>query len=117
MLLRLALLSLCALSTFAADLTGKWTGTLKASSSDGDTEHSITLDLKQSGDRLTGTAVSDEGNRIPLKGNIEGARVVLHFDTSKPSARFVLQLEGARLKGELTGDGEDMKTKVELARK
>lgn len=117
MLLRLALLTLCALSTFAADLTGKWTGSLKASSPDGDTEHTLTLDLKQSGDRLTGTAVSDEGNRIPLQGNIEGARVVLHFDTPKPSARFVLQLDGLRLKGELTGDGEDMKTKVDVVRK
>ena len=117
MLLRLSVLSFLALATFAADLTGKWTGTLKASSNDGNSEHTITLDLKQSGDRISGTAIGDEGNRIPLKGRFEGDRVILDFDTPESGVRFVLKLTGSRLKGELTGKGDDTTATVDLERK
>jgi len=61
---------LCASLAFAADVTGKWTA--KTQGPDGDMQ--MTMNLKQDGEKLTGTC-KVEGSEQALTGEVKGQKV------------------------------------------
>ncbi|HET9401791.1 MAG TPA: hypothetical protein VFO34_12660 [Candidatus Acidoferrales bacterium] len=72
--LLLVMLLLSTIISAATDVTGKWSGTLKA----GENNFPCYLTLKQDGGTLSGTMGSGERDQKPIQdGKIEGS--VLHF--------------------------------------
>jgi hypothetical protein len=75
--LALALLLVVAAPAFAADVDGKWVGTL--STPGGDIPLSYTL--KADGTTLTGSTSAADGSSIPLKnGKIDGNKISFSLD-------------------------------------
>ena len=65
----------------AADVSGKWSGSLEIKTPDGQTQ---TLpgyaELKQQGTTLTGTVWKDVENKFPIKkGRVEGDKITFEF--------------------------------------
>jgi hypothetical protein len=58
------------LAAIAADLTGKWNGSVKGP--DGDTEFPLTYVFKAEGNVLTGTLTSPQGDTPITEGKIDG---------------------------------------------
>src|SRR4051812_18805451 len=58
------------LAAIAADLTGKWVGSVKGP--DGDSEFALTYNLKQEGNVLTGNLSSQMGEIPITEGKIDG---------------------------------------------
>ncbi|SPE36443.1 conserved exported hypothetical protein [Candidatus Sulfopaludibacter sp. SbA3] len=82
-------LILCGLAIAETDLTGKWTG------------GPFHLNLKQNGNKLTGTAGPGDSEQYPLlDGVIDGDHVTFHVGT----IQFDLKVEGATIKGEMKAD-------------
>ena len=80
----------------AADVSGKWTGTAG--------EYKVTLELKQEGEKLTGTLAPNEGAPFEIeKGKVQGN--VITFELS-PDVRyqFKLELKGDQIKGTVVSD-------------
>jgi hypothetical protein len=111
------LLCLAAMTAMAADVTGKWSGTI---SPEGHDPSNAYLIVKQSGATLTGSAGPDEGQQWPLtNGKIEGNKIT--GDVTSPDGvvyKVELTVDGDRMTGRATAirDGETMKAKLELSR-
>jgi len=111
------LLALCAFTAFAADATGKWTGSFTPSDGDPSTGYVV---IKQSGTEITGTAGPTADEQFPIvNGKIDGDKVT--FDVSHPSGmtlKMSLVLDGDTLKGDVTAnrEGQSMKAKLDLKR-
>jgi hypothetical protein len=87
------------LSAFA-DITGRWSGPVSLKGSDGRTkEDSITLELKQSGNELTGTGAPGGQPAAPLKGTVDGDKVVFDVTADGRTIHFALTLTDGHLKG------------------
>lgn len=111
------LLAFCVMTAAAADVSGKWTGTLTPE--EGDPSQG-TLILKQTGDTVTGTGGPADGEQMAISnGKIDGDRVT--FDIQHPNGmtlKMSLVLSGDTLKGDVvfTREGQTMKAKLELTR-
>jgi hypothetical protein len=101
----------------AADVTGKWTGTIAP---DGGDTHTALLVLKQDGATITGSAGPDESQQFPIKtGKIDGNKVVIEVaPTDESLYHLELVLDGDHLKGDATFHrGDDTMTgKVDVSR-
>jgi hypothetical protein len=89
----------------AADVTGKWRGTLTAQRDDGTThEDKALLILTQKGNTVTGTAGGDENDRHPITtGTIDGNKVALEVTTKGGrTMKLALSIEGEEMKGTIT---------------
>jgi hypothetical protein len=111
------LLCLAAMTAFAADVTGKWTGTV---SPDGESPSSAYLIVKQSGATLTGSAGPAEDQQWPLtNGKIQGNHITGEV-TSPEGMVFKLDItvDGDKMTGQAntTREGQTMKVKIELTR-
>ena len=102
MVLAVAGLSLALAVGSAADVTGKWQGTLTAQRPDGTTsEDTALIILEQKGSNLTGTVGGSETDRHPItSGTIDGAKITLQAKNANNEREFKI---------ELTVDGEEMK--------
>ena len=113
----LTLATLWVAAAAAADVSGKWTGTFKATAPDGQTrEGTAVLVLKQTGETITGTAGPDESEQHALaKGKIEGDKITLETDDG---VKLDLVLTGERLAGDvtITRDNGTMKAKLDVGR-
>lgn len=111
------LIALFAMTAFAADVTGKWTGTF---SPEGDDPSGAYVILKQSGTTLTGSAGPNEGQQWPLSnGKIEGNKITGVVNSPEGMVfKLDLTLEGDRIKGVInaTRDGQPMKATIDLTR-
>jgi len=109
-----------ALVASAADVSGTWSGTLKITGPDGQTQDdTVHLILKQDGGRLTGTAGPNAAEQSPIeKGAIEGAKITMEVPVPGGAFKFDVALEGDRLKGEVTvsAGGQSIKAKMDAAR-
>jgi hypothetical protein len=109
-----------ALAVWAADVTGKWSGSFEpiGAEGQGDTGTAL-LVLTQKGTEITGTVGPDEGQRFDIqKGSIEGDKITLAVENEGRSMRFALVLDGDHIKGEATmtqGDNT-RKAKLDLTR-
>jgi len=113
-----ALLALYAMTALAADVSGKWAGTMTP---EGEDPSRGVLLLKQVGDSITGTGGPEDGDQIPIvNGKIDGDRVT--FEIQHPNGmtlKMNLVLSGDSMKGDVSakgGEGQTMKAKLELTR-
>jgi len=111
------LLALCAFTAFAADATGKWSGTFTREEGDPSTGMVV---LKQTGAEITGTAGPTMDEQMAISnGKIDGNKVT--FELSAPNGltlKMSLVLDGDTLKGDVTAsrEGQSMKAKLDLKR-
>jgi hypothetical protein len=103
----LGCLFVLAMALAAAEASGKWVGTAG--------DYKVALELKQEGEKLTGTLAPNDGTPIDIEnGKVQGG--VITFELN-PGGRytFKLELKGEQLKGTVvSGDGITMD--VELKR-
>ena len=109
-----------ALAAGAADVSGTWSGTLKITGPDGQTQDdTIHLILKQDGGKLTGTAGPSAGEQLPIeKGAVEGAKVTMELPVPQGAFKFDVALDGDHLKGDVTlaAGGQTTKAKMDATR-
>jgi hypothetical protein len=111
------LLALCAFTAFAADASGKWSGTFTTDEGAPSTGYAV---IKQAGTEITGTAGPTADEQLPIaNGKIDGDKVT--FEVSHPSGmtlKMSLVLDGDTLKGDVTAsrEGQSMKAKLDLKR-
>ena len=104
----IVLLILVSTSVWAADLTGKWTGSMVLNS--GET-NPANAHLKQKGEVVTGSMGPSDEKQFPLtKGSIEGAQVTVEAKPGPKVLRLSMKLEGTKLTGEVFEDDEPIGT-------
>ena len=104
-----------------ADVTGKWTGAFDITGPDGQTSvNNAYLDLKQSGDDLTGTGGPNEEHQFAIsKGKVDGNNLTFELKTEDgPSLTFELRLENEHMLGSAKGaiQGMNISAKLDLSR-
>jgi hypothetical protein len=103
----------------AADLSGQWAGKTQLSIDGQMQEDTMHFSLKQSGDRLTGTAGPTPQQQAPIRNaKVDGNRIT--FETPVPQGvfQFDLTLEDGHLKGTLVANaqGQSFKATVDATR-
>jgi len=110
---------LSAIALFA-DVTGKWSGTGKAATSDGDNQViTVNLELKQSGQEVTGTAGTGESaDRYTANGTIDGDVLTLKVLTDDITYVVTLNVKDDKMTGEANAErgGSKITIKLELKR-
>ncbi len=109
----------------AADISGRWTGTIEVedSSSGSKINTTVRAEFAQRADTISGTIGRQEDQAME---SIRNAKLMdgkqLSFEVSTPEAegsiKFVLKLEGDRMEGQMDGsvDSGPITGKVHLAR-
>ncbi len=89
----------------AADITGKWDGTIKGTRPDGTVnEDNALLILTQKGKTITGTVGGNESDQHPIvSGSIEGNKITIVAKNANNEREYKL---------EMTVDGDEMKGKL-----
>jgi hypothetical protein len=83
-------------SAIAADVSGKWTGSLAM----GDNQITLSYDFKQDGEKLTGTVTGPQGNPLTLNdGKVEGDKLSFTLQVEGPNGNIKISSEGT-IKGE-----------------
>jgi hypothetical protein len=107
----------------AADVDGKWSGTLEAKSEDGsNVAVPAHVELKREGDAITGTVWKEAGHGYTIdKGKIEGKQINFEFTAPEgdEDSAFIHRVKLAivsegRLEGELQFDVEGTKVAGKL---
>jgi hypothetical protein len=94
-------LGLClAVSAFAADVTGKWTATLKTP--DGQDMQQV-IDLKQDGNKLSGTIETPMGQMPISEGKVDGDAI-----------SFTIEMNDMKIVHQGTVSGDEMKLKIQF---
>ena len=118
----LLVLSLAAALAQAADFSGKWTGSAEAKNPDGNQHsESIYLNLKQSGDQITGVLGSQSGQEFEIsqaKADGDTLSFVVQPGEDAPAWSVKLTLSGDSLTGDASAerDGQTLKGHVNLRR-
>jgi hypothetical protein len=104
-----------------ADVTGKWSGSFDITTPDGETKsESAFLNLKQDGNKITGTAGPNEDHQMDIKtGKIDGSKIALEVVLEDGNLlTFDLALVEDHIKGTAKGemDGEKKTAKVDVTR-
>jgi ketosteroid isomerase-like protein len=118
---RLALILLTASLAFAADLTGKWSGTFEELKPDGAVSRTggAYMGLKLSGQSVTGTAGPDVASQHEiLNGKLVGTKLTFDLAQRQGIMKFDLIFDGESIKGSVSGDkdGQPMSARVDLKR-
>ncbi len=96
---------------FAADISGKWTGTVEIVRDGEKRTTGAIMVLKQEGSKVTGTVGRDADRQFAIKtGTIEDGRITLEVvpDSGPAVVKFALKLDGDdRIAGDLKGEGDD----------
>jgi hypothetical protein len=86
-------------SLVAADMSGKWSGSLV---SGGGQPQSIYVVLKLDGNQLTGSAGPSASEQNPIqKGKVREDRLTFEVPTGKGTFVFDLKMEGDQIRGDL----------------
>lgn len=120
----IALFACLAASLMAADLSGKWAGTVAVEDpSDGSTINTeVRAELRQTVDAVAGTIGRKEDHELESiqKGKLEGNRLTFEVSSAEANGlvKFTLTLAGDRLDGEMSGamEGTPLTGKVHLIR-
>jgi hypothetical protein len=89
-----------AFAAAAADVGGKWQ--LSASTPHGTVNGS--LDIKQDGDKLTGTCSTDHFEGAPLTGSVDGKKISLSIDVQGMTITMVGTLDDGKISGTIEPD-------------
>ena len=108
------LLLLGAWTASAADLTGKWTGTIEVKENGESRTVPVLLILKQEGAKLTGSGGSSEDDQHPIsKGSVEGDKVTIEAQADDDTFYLELKIDGDKMTGDVRkGDSPPMKISV-----
>lgn len=108
-------LVLSAVALFA-DVTGKWSGTGKGASPNGDQVINVSLDLKQDGNAVTGTVGSGEsGDRYTINGGtIEGDVITFKVTPEDVTYEVKLNVKDDKMTGEATVNHGEQKMTIKL---
>ena len=105
----------------AADISGKWSGTIEIADRNGPIQTTVHAEFAQKSGSVSGKMgrAGDDDSPI-LKGKVEGGAVTFEVssaETTRPM-RFTLKLLGDRLEGEMKGeiDEGEITGKVTLSR-
>jgi len=86
-------------AAMAADVTGKWTGSMAM----GDNQFTLSYDFKQDGEKLTGTVTGPQGNPLTLNdGKVEGDKLSFSIQAEGPNGSFKISSEGTIKGDEIT---------------
>ncbi len=103
-------------SAYAADVTGKWSGTVTVKTPDGQAnEQPAWMSLKQVGSALTGTAgpAADRQSTIQ-EGKVDGDRVEFKVSIEDAVVNIRLRADAEQLKGEAIIETPDGKMTASL---
>jgi hypothetical protein len=105
----------------AAEVTGRWSGTLSITSGDGQSrQEPVLLILKQEGAKVTGTGGRDDADRHQvMEGKIDGDKVILDVEAGSAPIRLELKVTGDDMSGEASrtrGDGSKQTAKIAVKR-
>jgi hypothetical protein len=90
---------LLAVPIFAADVSGKWSGSF---GSDSSSSQPIYLIVKQDGGRLTGSGGPSSSDQRPIQnGKVEGDRLTFEIEAGKGTLVFDLRTVRNELEGDL----------------
>jgi hypothetical protein len=105
MLVALSVLMVALIAGPAADVTGKWDGTIKGQRPDGTPHEDVALlILTQKDKTITGTVGGNENDQHPIvRGTIDGSKINILAKHSADDREYKL---------ELTLDGDEMKGKL-----
>lgn len=111
---------LCAVLTCAAllaDVTGKWSGTAEINTDGQQSKDATALELKQTGNDVTGTAGANGEFRIK-KGTVDGDTIKLEVEAEGNVYYIVLTVDGDHMTGKASADpeGKQVVAKVQLER-
>ena len=113
----LTLLLLVAGALSAADVSGKWSGTVDVKENGESRTVSALLVLKQQGNALTGTAGGDENDVHPIrKGTVAGNAVTLEVDGGDVVFFVELTVDGDQMNGNARRGENGDKMKLSLKR-
>jgi len=106
MLIAIATVVLTLSTAAAADVKGKWEGTVSGQRGDGTrTEDTALLILDQKDSVITGTIGGSDSDQHPIKsGKIDGTKVTIVATNAQNGREYTLELtlEGDQMKGTLT---------------
>jgi hypothetical protein len=114
-----ATLLLTAALAAAADVSGVWSGKTRVSLSGKTEEDTMYMVLKQSGDRISGTAGPAANQQAAIRGGkIEGNRITFELPIPNGAFSFDVTLEGEHLVGSVvaSAQGQTIKGTVDVAR-
>ena len=113
-------LLLSALTLSAAELTGKWTGSFDVTNSQGKKADTAFMDLRLSGNAVTGTAGPNAGEQMAIRnGKLEGSKLTFDVEENGGSISFDLVFDGDTIRGIAKGTGpggEQWSAKLNLKR-
>lgn len=99
---------LVATSAWAADFTGKWTGSMALKNGEADPAN---VHLKQNGNVITGTMGPSDEKQFPLtKCSVDGDQVTIEARPGPKILRMTMKLEGTKLSGDVFEDNEPIGT-------
>lgn len=112
----LSLLLAAAWTLSAADLTGKWSGTVDIKQ-DGEAQTiPVIMVVKQDGNKLTGTAGPEEEQHPIQNGVVDGNTVTLEVDGGEAIFYLTLKVDGDQISGDVKRGADGEKTKIALKR-
>ena len=109
------LLIVCAWPAAAADLSGKWTGTINVVENGEAKTVPVLLILKQDGTKLTGSGGgSEDDQHAIIKGSVEGDKVTIEAVGGENENFYLdLTIDGDQMTGDIRkGDSDRMKMSV-----
>lgn len=115
-------LFLLAGSAFAADLTGKWSGSFDITNANGDTKAATAyMDLKENAGSVTGTAGPNAEEQMPIqKGKLQEQKLTFEVVMEDGGVlTFELTFDGDAITGNARGkrpNGDQMTAKLNLKR-
>jgi hypothetical protein len=99
-------MSVVTLPAFAADVDGKWTGSIETPNGPAP----VAFTFKASGDTLTGSTTAPDGSEIPIKnGKMDGGKISFDVELDFGGMKFTLAYTGVvsadeiKLKGDFMG--------------
>lgn len=121
---KLWLLPCLAATLMAADVSGKWTGTVNVEDPTGgpNIEVRVRADLLQKADAITGAIgrQEDQQGETIRNAKLDGRRLTLEVSSTEANGlvKFTLTLDADKLDGEISGsmDGTAITGKVHLSR-
>ena len=92
----------------AADVTGRWSGTMDFKSAGGTTESGPAyMILKQEGSKVTGTGGPNESEQYPIQnGKLEGDKLTFESVTGGDTMYFDLRVKGDQIDGDIKASGD-----------